>query len=376
MHSQCMSCCLAMQTSRSLFHLLSVLFGLAQDAFRLLLLGTRSSAALKVENLFLRKQLALYLEREVKPRRAHDATRLVLALLSLLFDWKQALVIVKPETLIRWHRKGFRLLWRWKSRPRVSRGLQELISKMAEENPTWGEERIAAELRLKLGMRVSPRTVRRYMPLDIGPGKRVPSQRWMKFVRNHAQAMLACDFFVMVTARFRILYGFAVMELGTRKIAHFNVTDHPTADWTLHQFREVITGDGPHRFVIHDRDTIYSAELDAASKALGVTVLKTPFRAPQANAFCERLVGTIRRECFDFLIPLNERHVRRILKEWVARYNHGRPHSSLGPGIPDAGGNCKEVKSCGHGIPITHHVVSKTILGGLHHEYRLERRAA
>ena len=175
------------------------------------------------------------------------------------------------------------------------------------------------------------------MPLNTGPRKRLPSQPWMTFVRNHALAMLASDFFVVVTARFRVLYVFVIMEVGTRKIAHFNVTDHPTAAWTIQQFRDVITGEQPYRFVLHDRDRIYSTELDGALKSLGVIVLRTPFRAPQANSFCERLVGTIRRECLDFLIPLNERHVRRILKEWVAHYNQGRPHSSLGPGIPDPG---------------------------------------
>lgn len=255
--------------------------------------------------------------------------------------------------------------------------LQELIFKMAHENPTWGEERIAAELLLKLRIRVSPRTVRRYMPLNTGPRKRLPSQPWMTFVRNHAQAMLASDFFVVVTARFRVLYVFVIMEVGTRKIAHFNVTDHPTAAWTIQQFREVITGEQPYRFVLHDRDSIYSTELDGALKSLGVIVLRTPFRAPQANSFCERLVGTIRRECLDFLIPLNQRHVRRILKEWVTHYNQGRPHSSLGPGIPDPGEAFATTRNR-HRHQLAHDckVVGRSVLGGLHHEYRLERIAA
>ena len=223
-----------------MLRLVFILSSLVQDALRFLLLGTRSGAAIKAENMFLRKQLALYLEREVKPRRATDATRLSLVLLSRLFAWQDALVNVKPETFLGWHRKGFQLLWRWKSRPRgrprVPGRLQELIFKMAHENPTWGEERIAAELLLKLRIRVSPRTVRRYMPLNTGPGKRLPSQPWMTFVRNHAQAMLASDFFVVVTAHFRILYVFVIMEVGKRKIAHFSVTDHPTAAWTIHSF--------------------------------------------------------------------------------------------------------------------------------------------
>jgi putative transposase len=248
---------------------------------------------------------------------------------------------------------------------------------MADENPTWGEERIAAELLLKLGIRVSPRTVRRYMPDDTGSRCGPLSQRWATFVRNHAQGILACDyFFVGVTASFRVLYVLVIMEVGTRRIAHFNVTVHPTADWTLQQFRETITGEKPYRFLIHDRDNIYSSELDSALKSMGLGILKTPFHAPQANAFCERLIGSIRRECLDFLIPLNERHLRRILKEWVAHYNRGRPHSSQGPGIPEPSGGIPAPQISGHRIRCGHRVVGSPVLGGLHHEYRLEKVAA
>jgi len=198
----------------------------------------------------------------------------------------------------------------------------------------------------------------------------------MTFVRNHAQAMLACDFFVVVTARFRILYVFVIMEVGSREIAHFNVTNHPTADWTLQQFREVITGEQPYRFILHDRDRIYSCELYSALQAMDLKVLKTPFQAPQANAFCERLIGTVRRGCLDFLIPLNDRHLRSLLKEWVTHYNRGRPHASLGPGIPELRAGQQRARLCGHRVAIDQQVVAKAILGGLHHEYRLERIAA
>lgn len=362
------------------YRLISLLLALVGDALRFLVLGTHSQAALKAENLFLRKQLALYLEREVKPRRATDATRLSMVLLSRLFTWQNALVSVKPETFLGWHRKGFRLLWRWKSRPRgrprLPEEIQELIQRMARENPLWGEERVAAELLLKLGVQVSARTVRRYMPRDTGPRQRVPSQRWMTFVRNHAQAILACDFFIVMTARFRILYVFVAMEVGTRQIAHFNVTAHPTAEWTLQQFREVANGEPPYRFVLHDRDRIFSSELDSCLQSMGMKVLRTPYRAPQANAFCERLIGTMRRECLDFVIPWNERHLRRLLKEWVAHYNQGRPHSSLGPGIPEPESCYDRPQFCGHDIPRGHRVVAKAVLNGLHHEYRLERQAA
>ena len=358
----------------------SMFFELFRDALLFIILGARSSVSLQAENLFLRKQLALYLEREMKPKRANDATRFALALLSNLFSWKEALVIVKPETLIGWHRKGFRLFWRWKSRPRgrpcLPADLRTLITEMAENNPTWGEERIASELLLKLGIRVSPRTVRRYMPKSLDPWNGVSSQRWMTFVRNHAHAILACDFFVSVTARFRLLYVFVIMEVGTRRIAHFNVTEHPTADWTLQQFREVITGEQPQRFLIHDRDSIYSSDFDSGLKAMGLKILKTPFRAPRANAFCERLIGTTRRECLDFLIPLNERHLQAVLQVWVTHYNRGRPHSSLGPGIPDPEIGCQQAQPRRHQIPLDHKVAAKAILSGLHHEYRLERKAA
>jgi transposase InsO family protein len=195
----------------------------------------------------------------------------------------------------------------------------------------------------------------------------------MTFVRNHAQGIVACDFFGTVTASFRVLYVFVIMEVGTRRIAHFNVTPHPTAAWTLQQLREVITGEIPYRFLLHDRDSIYSSEFDSAVKAMGLSMLKTPFRAPQANAFCERLVGSLRRECLDFLIPLNERHLRRFLKEWVAHYNKGRPHSSLGPGIPQPTAGEAGKRLSGYGIPRDHQVLAEPILGGLHHQYRLKK---
>ena len=205
---------------------------------------------------------------------------------------------------------------------------------MDRENPTWGEERIASELSLKLGILISPRTVRKY--LGSGPTRgRASGERWSAFVRNHARAIVACDFFVAITASFRILYVFVAMEVGSRRILHANVTAHPTVDWTTQQFREILAFDHPCRFVIHDRDSIFSADVDRSLAGFGVRVLKTPVRAPKANAFCERLVGTIRRECLDYLIPLNERHLELIVNEFVVHYNRGRPHSSLGPGIPE-----------------------------------------
>jgi transposase InsO family protein len=193
-------------------------------------------------------------------------------------------------------------------------------------------------------------------------------------VRNHARAVLASDFCVVVTATVRVIYLFVVMEVGTRRILHWNVTEHPTADWTGQQFRMIVSGDEGHRFVIHDRDTIYSDGVDRTLGAMGLEVLKTPARVPQANSFCERVIGTIRRECLDFVIPLTERHLRVILREWITHYNRGRPHSSLGPGLPDPPSD-RRVASNGHRVPDGDRVVATPILGGLHHEYRLEAAA-
>src|SRR5262249_22512838 len=161
-----------------------------------------------------------------------------------------------------------------------------------------------------------------------GPRTGARSPLWSTFVRNHATAVLACDFFVAISATFRALYVFEVLDVGAREIQHWNVTDHPTAEWTAQQIRMVMSGNEPDRFLIHDHDSIYSEAFDCTIAAMGLTILKTPVHAPQANAFCERLIGTIRRECLDWVIPLSEDHLRSILGEWVTHFNSGRPHAS------------------------------------------------
>ena len=246
---------------------------------------------------------------------------------------------------------------------------------MARHNPTWGEERIAGELRLKLGIRVSPRTVRRYMGHKWGGGgdySHATGQRWATFVRTHAQALVACDFCVVVTATFRILYVFVALEIGSRRLLHVNATAHPTAAWPLQQFREILAEPHGYRFVLHDRDSIYSQWLDTAITAMGVRVLRTPIQTPQANCYCERLLGTLRRECLDFLIPFGEEHLRRILHLWQVHYNRGRPHSSLGPGLPAPPPGLPAALIAGHDLPRDMRVVARAILGGLHHEYGID----
>ena len=297
--------------------LLAVVVRLVEDALRWLVLLCRSTKSLEAENLFLRRQLALYIERRVKPRRLDVATRVSLVVLSRLFDWRNALVVVQPATLIRWHRAGWKLLRRVKSRrgrPPIPKELRALIRRMARENVLWGEERIANELLLKLGVRISPRTVRKYLP-KRPPGRPRGDLRWSTFLRNEATAILACDFSVAVTATFRMLYVFVVIEHGRRQLAHVNVTAHPSAAWTLQQLREVIADADGQKYLIHDRDRIFARHLDDSIRAMGLAVLRSPFSSPKANAICERVIGTIRRECLDWMIPLSEAHLRSILRE-------------------------------------------------------------
>src|SRR5271167_3154316 len=233
----------------------------AADVGRWWILTFRSTRSINAENLFLRRQLALYIERGVKPRRIDSVTRIALVILSRFFHWRDALVVVRPETMIRWHRAGWKLFWRLKSRPGrppIPLELQRLIRRMATENPLWGEERIANELLLKLAIRVSPRTVRKYMPKRPS-GRPRGDQRWSTFMHNHANAIVACDFFVTVTATFRLLYVFVMIEHGSRRLLHLNVTAHPTAAWILQQMREILGHVGGYRYLIHDRDSIFAS---------------------------------------------------------------------------------------------------------------------
>jgi putative transposase len=231
-------------------------------------------------------------------------------------------------------------------------------------------------LKLKLTIRVSPRTVGKYLRKDTPVRTPDPKQRWLTFVHNHSNVMVACDFFVVITATFRTLYAFVVMEIGSRQILHHNATAHPTSEWSLQQLREALPGGHAYRFVIHDRDRIFSADVDTSLTNLGVRVLRTPVRAPKANAVCERLGGSLRRECLDFLIPFHERHLQMTIRDWTTHYNRGRPHSSLGPGLPEPMSDPVPPNEHRHRLPRGYRVVKRSVLGGLHHEYRLVNEAA
>ncbi len=249
---------------------------------------------------------------------------------------------------------------------------------MALENPSWGEERIANELLLKLGLRVSPRTIRKYMPRSPVPLPGGPrgDQRWATFLKNHARGIIACDLCVSVTATFRILYVLVVMEHASRRLIHLNATAHPNAAWTLQQLRETVPSDHQYRFIIHDHGSIFSPELDGSLTRLGLKVISTPVHSPQANSLCERLIGTLRRECLDWIIPLSEGHLRKILVSWMDHYNRGRPHSSLGPGFPDQHSALPHQQRHRHRFDSPVSIVARSILNGLHHEYGGIARAA
>lgn len=194
-------------------------------------------------------------------------------------------------------------------------------------------------------------------------------------MRNHARAIVACDFVVSTTASFRTIYTLVVMEIGSRRILHVNSTAHPTAAWTTQQLREVFVPENPWRYLLHDRDAIFSAALDANARSFGLAVLKSPPRCPKANAFCERLIGTLRRECLDWIIPLGESHLRSIIREWAAHYNTGRPHRSLRSVPEPTPGTPSEPQGHRHRLPNDSIVTAKPVLSGLHHEYSLERTA-
>jgi hypothetical protein len=262
-------------------HLTGTLLTLLVDVVHCLRLWLRPAAVLAAENLFRRQQLAFYQERHVKPRRATDAARFTLVWLACWFDWRQAVAVVQPVTCMRWHRQGFRLFWRWKShpgRPPIPADLQALLCRMAQDNPTWGEACIANELLLRLGLRVSPRPVRKYGPQRLAPdsGQRIPSQRWRTCVHTHAQAIVAWDCCLVVTATCCLLYGFVVMEHATRRILHTHVTAHPTAPWTLQQLRETMPADHGSRFLVQDRDRIVSPSLAQRTRHLGLQMHTPP----------------------------------------------------------------------------------------------------
>ncbi len=365
-----------------LCHLGSMTGCVAVDLLRFLSLMVRSRSTLAARAMIAEKQLTMFLEREAKPRRATAGERISLASLTRLLPlWRNLLVIVEPDTVCRWHRELGSWLWRRRShrggRPPLPHEIRKVIGTIHRENPHWSPRRIRDEARLKLDVKVAEATVKKYLSVEEHSPRHHTGQHWATFIRNHATEVVACDLFTVWTARFHVIHALVIMEVGSRRILHTNVTTGPTAAWVVQQLRETIPDLHSWRFLVHDRDSIFNRDVDAAARHMGLRVLKTPPQAPQANSFCERIIGTIRRECLDHLIVLSERHLRRILRRYATHYNHARPHMSLGPGIPDPPeGLPVEVDPERHALPEGCRVVSTPVLGGLHHEYRLEKTAA
>ncbi len=318
------------------------------------------------ENALLRQQL-IVLNRSVKrPRLAATDRSFLVLLASRVRGWKEALLIVKPDTLLRWHRQGLRLFWRRKSQvgsraPRIPAETIALIKDLAVNNRLWGVKRIQGEL-LKLDINVSKRTIQRYVRQVRPP--RPHGQTWATFLRNHAKEIWACDFLQLHDALFRPLFAFFITELGSRRLVHVGVTRSPTDDWVAQQLREATPFGVAPKYLIRDNDAKYGSHFAAVATGSGIEVCRTPIKAPRANAICERLLGSVRHECLDHMLIMSEAHLRRVLGEYVEYFNHARPHQGISQRIPEAADEADQA------VRIKGTIVAFPVLGGLHHDYR------
>ena len=321
-----------------------------------------SRSNLIIENLALRQQLTIQ-QRTIKRPKLKRKDRIFWAWLSRIWpQWKSALIVVKPETVIKWHRQGFKLYWRWKSRPSkvgrpiIGKEIRDLIRQMSQENPTWGAPRIQSELKL-LGHEVADSTVAKYMIKH----KKPPSQTWRSFLKNHVKQIAAVDFFTVPTVRFQILYCFIVLRHHRRRIVHFNITMHPTARWTAQQITEAFPYDTVPKYLIRDRDGIYGNFFQQRVKNMGIREVLIAPKSPWQNPYCERVIGSIRRECLDHFIILSENHLCCILKDYMDYYNNCRTYLSLDRNSP----SLRDIEP-----PSKGKVISIPQVGGLHHVYK------
>src|ERR1700741_3051651 len=323
----------------------------------------RSHRSLLLENLALRQQLSVLKRRRPRPSLSSFDRVLWVVARRVGSAWKQSLLMVPPETVVRWHRAGFLLYWRLVSRITKQPGrrptrkeVRDLIFRMVAENPTWGAPRIHGEL-LMLGFDVSERTISRWM--KRAPRDPEPVKRWRAFLANHREAIAAMDFFTVPTISFGVLYCFFVISHDRRRILHFNITKHPTSAWIIQQLREAFPFGASPRFLIHDRDAKYGTEVPAAIRSLKVNAVRTSFESPWQNGVAERWVGSCRRELLDHVIALNERHLKRLLSEYVSYHHEDRTHLGLGKGTPGCRPRCVT----------SGRVLSYDRLSGLHYRY-------
>jgi putative transposase len=329
--------------------------------FRLLPVLCGSHRHLALENLALRQQLAVY-KKTLRRPKLHPSDRLFWVSLSRVWaEWRQALIIVTPDTVLRWHRRRLRDYWAQLSRrpqmgrPSVNAEIVALVRKMAAANPLWGAPRIHGEL-LKLGIDVAERTVSRLIP------KRPlrPSQTWHTFLSNHVQDLVSIDFFTVPTAQLRVLFVLVVLAHHRRRVLHFNLTEHPTAAWTAQQIVDTFPDDTAPAYLLRDRDAIYGDAFRQRVKGMRIQEVLTAARSPWQNPFAERLIGSIRRDCLDHVIVLSERHLRHVLTGYFAYYHRTRTHLSLTKDAPD--GRPVDPPELGKVVPIRE-------VGGLHHRY-------
>jgi putative transposase len=321
----------------------------------------KSRRQLTLENLALLQQVAM-LKTTAKRPRVSPIDRLFWVLFSkYVTGWRSMLHALHPDTVVRWHREGFRLYWTWRSRrqrvgrPSVDEEIRKLIRQMQSSNVGWGAPRIHGEL-LKLGINISQSTVSKYMVRQQKP----PSQTWRTFLENHTDCIAGIDFFTVPTATFRTLYVFIVLSHDRRHIMHFNVTAHPTARWTAQQLVEAFPFDSAPSYLLRDRDAIYGDLVRRRIKSLGIEEVITAPRSPWQNPYCERVIGSIRRDCLDHVIVLNERHLRRILREYFSYYHTCRTHISLNKDPPET----RPIEPPEMGT-----IVASPRVGGLHHRY-------
>ena len=341
-------------------------------------------ATLILENAALRQQLAVALRSKAQPR-LRRADRIFWVVLHRLWaGWPRALILVKPATVIGWHRQGFTALWRWKSRPgrpRIPRRHSAFIRRISADHPEWGEDRIAEELSAKFGIGHSGSTIRTYM----GPRRSPPrgDQSWRSFVRNHARELWACDFLTQHTAAFTVAYVLVIMEIASRRIVHANVTTIPTLAWVQQQVREATPPRTTPRFLVHDNDAIYGqyrpsvrvvregrpcryrCHLDRwLHEVMAITGIPIPYGAPNASPHVERFMRTLREEALDHFLFLSIAHLRRVVNTYVAYYNGARPSQAI-HAIPAP---YPELRAS---PPAEGTLIALPVLGGLHHDYRL-----
>ena len=326
---------------------------------------------LALEILALRQQVAVLKRKRPRPKLNRMDRLFWTALRTFWSRWAEALLIVKPETVVGWHRAGFRLYWRWRSRgsasgrAKITPEIQELIQRMAKENPTWGAPKIHGELR-KLGFKVSERSVSRY--IRAIQRRADPGRRWLTFLRNHREAIVAMDFFTVPTVSFRVLYCLFIIEHARRRILYFHVSAQPNSDWVTQQLREAFPDSTPYRYAILDRDTKFDAEVLSVLRSIGLKPKRTSRESPWQNGVAERWVGSCRRELLDHVIPLNEHHLRRLLRDYIRYYHLDRTHDGLGKDTPDR--RSIETKPSNGAT-----VISLPRVGGLHHRYGWQQAA-